>query len=111
MNAAARFLSQSSVSRTWVASVILSRVQLTTMSLLMAILISALGIVYVTNTTRSMNASLQQLQAERDRLHVQWGQLLLEKSTWLMQARIQQIASNKLGMVVPDNKSVVIINE
>ncbi|MHB1947519.1 MAG: cell division protein FtsL [Gammaproteobacteria bacterium] len=111
MNAAARFLSQSSVSRTWVISVLMSKAQLSTLTLLVAVLMSALSIVYVTNNTRSLNASLQQMQAERDRLHVQWGQLLLEKSTWIMQARIQQIASNKLGMVVPNSKSVVIVNE
>lgn len=111
MNAAARFLSQSSVSRTWVISVLMAKAQLSTLTLLVAVLMSALSIVYVTNNTRSLNANLQQMQAERDHLHVQWGQLLLEKSTWIMQARIQQIASNKLGMVVPNSKSVVIVNE
>ncbi len=44
-------------------------------------------------------------------LHVQRGQLLLERSTWMMQARIQPIAENKLGMIIPDHKSVVIVHE
>lgn len=111
MNAAARFLSQSTVSRTWVVSILLSKAQFSLFTLIVSTLISALSIVYVTNTTRSLNANVQQALAERDHLHVQWGQLLLEKSTWIMQARIQQIASHKLGMVIPNSKSVVIVNE
>lgn len=111
MNAAGRYLSQSSVSRTWVVSVFLSKTQLSVCTLIAGVLMSALSIVYVTNCSRSLNAGLQQTLAERDRLHIQWGQLLLEKSTWMMQARIQQVASDKLGMMVPNNKSVVIVNE
>ena len=111
MNAAGRFLSQSTVSRTWVFSLLLSRAQLSLFTMLSAILISALSIVYVTNTSRTLNAGIQQTLADRDHLHVQWGQLLLEKSTWIMQARIQQVASDKLDMVLPNSKSVVIVNE
>jgi len=111
MNAAARLLSQSTVSRTWVVSVLLSKAQYSLFVLILGVLVSSLSIVYVTNVSRSLTATTQQAFAERDRLHVQWGQLLLEKSTWLMQARIQQVASDKLGMVVPDSKSVVIVNE
>lgn len=111
MNAAARFLSQSTVSRTWVISVLLSKAQFTLCILSVAVLMSALSIVYVTNASRSLNANYQQSLTERDHLHVQWGQLLLEKSTWIMQARVQKVAEDKLDMIVPDNKSVVIVNE
>lgn len=111
MNSAARLVSQSTLSKAWVFSVLLSRKQFVLFGLISAVLISALSIVYVTNTTRSFNAALQQILTERDRLHIQWGQLLLEKSTWIMQARVQQIAEDKLGMVIPNNKSVVIVNE
>jgi cell division protein FtsL len=111
MNSAARFLSQNPISRTWVVSVLLSKVQFSLITLSIAVLVSALSIVYVTNYSRELNASLQQAFTDRDHLHIQWGQLLLEKSTLTMQARIQQVASNKLGMVIPNNKSVVIVNE
>ncbi len=110
MNAAARLFSQSTVSRTWLLSVLISKVQFGRYLLILAVLMSALSMVYVTNTTRSLNAGLQQTLAERDHLHIQWGQLLLEKSTWIMQARVQQVASDKLGMVVPEGKSLVIVD-
>jgi cell division protein FtsL len=109
MNAAARMFNQGALSRGWAVSFLLERAQFSSMVLVLAILTSALSMVYVTNMTRTMNAALQQTVVERDHMHVQWGQLLLEKSTWMMQARVQQVAEEKLGMVFPDNKSVVIV--
>ncbi len=109
MNAAARFTHQGELSRSWAIVVLWSRTQFSTLVLLLAIITSALSIVYVTNATRSMSAGIQQSLLERDHLHVQWSQLLLEKSTWITQARVQHIAEKQLGMVVPRGKSVVIV--
>jgi len=109
MNAAARF-NQGVLSRGWAISVFLTRVQFSTLIVGLTILSSALMMVYITNCTRCLNASLQQSLVDRDHLYVQHGQLLLEKSTWMMQARVQQIAEDKLGMVVPTGKSVIIVN-
>jgi cell division protein FtsL len=110
MNAAARMFNQGVLSRGWAVAVFVSRAQLSTVLLIIAVLTSALSIVYVTNTSRSLNAGLQQTLADRDRIHIQWGRLLLEKSTWMVQARVQQIAEDQLQMVLPNSKSVVIIN-
>jgi len=111
MNTAARLVSQGALSRSWVISVLLKRSQLPLLAMVISVLLSALSVIYITNTTRSLNATIQQTLAERERLHVQWGQLLLEKSTWIMQARIQNLAEGKLGMLIPDSKSVVVVNE
>lgn len=108
MNAAARF-NQGVLSRGWAATVFLTRARFSTIVLVLSILTSALSIIYVTNATRSLNASLQQNLVERDHLHVQWSKLLLEKSTWMMQARVEAIAEKHLGMIIPDAKSVVIV--
>lgn len=111
MNTAARLVNQRVLSRSWVMSVLLKRSQLPLLAMMTSVLFSALTVIYMTNTTRSLNASIQQTLAEREQLHVQWGQLLLEKSTWIMQARIQNLAEGKLGMLIPDSKSVVVVNE
>lgn len=111
MNTAARLVNQRVLSRSWVMSVLLKRSQLPLLAMVISVLFSALTVIYMTNTTRSLNASIQQTFAEREQLHVQWGQLLLEKSTWIMQARIQNLAEGKLGMVIPDSKSVVVVTE
>ncbi len=111
MNAAARLLNQGVLSRGWVISIFFNRSQMPLAVLVFGVLVSALSVIYITNMARSLNANIEQTLLERQQLHVQWGQLLLEKSTWIMQARIQNIAEGKLGMVVPNNKSVVVVNE
>ena len=110
MNAAARLLNQGVLSRGWVVSVFLARFDITLFVLVSAVLISALSLVYLTNSARSLNAGIEQLYAEHDQLHIQRGQLLLEKSTLTMQARVQAIAEERLGMVVPEGKAVVIVD-
>ena len=110
MNAAARMLNQGVLSRGWAISFFLAKSQLSTMILVLAVLSSALSIIYVTNITRTLNANIQQNLTMHDTLHVQWGQLLLEKSTWMVQARVQQVAEEKLQMVIPDSKSVMIVD-
>lgn len=113
MNAAARLMQQSGsgLSRVWVIGVALSRVQLLTLSLVSAVLMTSLSLIYVTNTARNLQAGIQETLAERNQLHVQWGQLLLEKGTWTMQARVENVAEQQMNMMVPDHKSVVIVNE
>lgn len=112
MNAAARLLSQQgSVARSWVVSVILSTVQFSLLTMVTAVLVSALSIVYVTNTSRNLTAGIQQTLVERNQLHIQWSQLLLEKSSWVTSARVQHVAESNLDMVTPDRKSLVIVKE
>jgi len=110
MNAAARLFNQGVLSRGWALTVFFSKVPVATLVLVLAVLSSALSVVYITNATRSTNATLEQSIYEQQQIHIQWGRLLLEKSTWMMQARVQEIAEDTLDMVVPDSKSVVIIN-
>lgn len=111
MNAAGRLVHQSTVSRHLVLAHLLTRKQVTVMLLGLSVLLSAMSIIYVTHMTRILHASFQHNIVEQDRLHIERGQLLLERSTWMMQARIQQIAEKKLGMIIPDNKSVVVVRE
>jgi cell division protein FtsL len=111
MNAAARLLNQGELSRGWVMTVFLSRFHFTSSLLVMLTLLSALSLIYVTNSARTLNAHVQQSIDEKDRLQLQWNQLLLEKSSMLMQSRIENIAEERLSMVFPDSKVVVMVNE
>lgn len=110
MNAAARLLNQGVLSRGWVVSVFLTRFDVSLFVLVFAVLISALSLIYVTNSARSLNASIEQSYAEHDQLHIQRGQLLLERSTLTMQARVQDIAEEHLNMVIPEGKAIVIVD-
>jgi cell division protein FtsL len=111
MNAAARLVHQSVLSRHFVLTHLLTRRQIAVLILGLAVLFSALSVIYVTHVTRVMHATYQHNLADQNRLHVERGQLLLERSTWMMQSRIEKIAEGKLGMFIPGNKSVVIIHE
>lgn len=109
MNAAARLLTHSHISRTWVVSVIVDNLEFSRILLIVALLMSALSMIYVTNVNRDLNADIQQTLIERNQLHVEWGQLLLQKTTWTRQLRIEQVAEEKLNMIAPDN--IITIKE
>lgn len=111
MNAAARLFNQGELSRAWVFSLFLNRFQWMWVLFAFGVISSALCLIYVTNSTRSLHASIQQEEALHDRLYVQWGQLLLEKSSLTTQTRVQTIAENKLAMRMPEGKSLIVINE
>lgn len=111
MNAAARLVHQSILSRHLLRGQFLSKKHAGIAMLALFVLLSALSVIYVTHVTRVLHASLSHHLQEQDRLHVETGQLLLERSTWMVQSRVQQAAESKLGMVIPDTKSVIVIHE
>ena len=111
MNAAARLVHQGAISRQYLLVLSVTKRQKAVFMLATAVLLSALATIYITHVSRLMHAGLQHSLFEQDRLHVEHGQLLLERSAWMMQGRIQTLAENKLGMVIPDSKSVVIVQE
>ena len=89
------------------AGALVDRLSFTLPILLVAMVFSALSVIYISNEVRSMSAGLQHARAERIALHMEWEQLTLEKSTLIMQARVQRFAENRLGMTMPDVQSVV----
>lgn len=111
MNAAARLVHQSTVSRHLVFVNLFTRKQFFMLFLAASVIMSALSVIYVTHASRVLYATYQHNLAEKNHLYVERAQLLLERGTWTMQARIQKYAEAKLGMVIPDHKSVVIVHE
>ncbi len=78
-------------------------------SLALAVLMSALGVVYAKHYSRKLFVELTALQQTRDELNVEWGQLQLEQSTWATHGRIEKLARNKLKMTQVDYNKVIII--
>ena len=111
MNAAARLVHQNTVTRHLVLVHLLTRRQMGLLLMAAAVIFSALAVIYVTHTSRVLYATYQHKLGEKNHLYVERAQLLLERGTWMMQARIQTYAESKLGMVMPDHKSVVIVHE
>ena len=50
--------------------------------MLVATVFSAMGVVYSSFETRRLIGKYQELQSEEYSMQVEWGQLLLEQSTW-----------------------------
>jgi cell division protein FtsL len=77
--------------------------------LLLAVLASAISAIYARHASRTLFIELQSLVDGRDRLNIEWGRLQIEQSTWASPARIEQMATSRLGMRVPDPSQVVIV--
>ena len=77
--------------------------------LFFACLLTGLAVVITTHMTRVQFAELQRLEQEENQLQTEWGQLLLEEAAWATPARIEQIATERLEMRIPDVNDVEVI--
>lgn len=68
----------------------------------LGVIATALGLIYSSHLCRDYYAQLQQLEGRRWQLEEDYSRLLLERSTLASPHRVQRIASEELGMHVPD---------
>ena len=54
--------------------------------------------------------SCKQLKDEGNELEVKWGQLLIEQSTFGVEGRVEEKATNELQMQLPVPAEIVIVN-
>ncbi|KAF0808963.1 cell division protein FtsL [Alcanivorax sp. S71-1-4] len=73
------------------------------------LVITAVAVSYSVHQARKLTAQSQQLQREQYRLHTEWGQLLLEESTWGSFARVEQLARQELKMKQPAASERVVV--
>lgn len=77
--------------------------------LFFALMFSALGLVNSQHKARNLYIALEQANQTAKQVNQEYGQLQLEQSTWAMHSRIEQIATQKLQMQVPDAKRVQVV--
>lgn len=70
---------------------------------------SALGVVASTQEVRRDVNQLETLRREAAQLQVEWGQYLLEESTWAAYSRVEGIATQELNMLAPTSERVVMV--
>ncbi|MDB6092348.1 MAG: cell division protein FtsL [Gammaproteobacteria bacterium] len=70
---------------------------------------SAAGAIYCKHRARELFVELEQLNARRDNLEIEWGQLQLEQSAWSTHAFVERVASTKLHMAMPPPKEIEIV--
>ena len=79
------------------------------MLLWLAVLCSAIAVVYVTFDVRRHTQQLAELDTSAQGLRVETGQLLLERSALAAYARVEQVATEQLNMRVPSGHEIVVV--
>ena len=86
------------------------RTHISVLVIALLVLLSAIAIVLSQHYSRALVTELQALYVERDNLDIEWGQLLLEQSTWATPSRVEHVAVEKLDMRVPGRDNFVVIS-
>lgn len=73
------------------------------------VLVSALAVVASTHQTRNKVDRLETLRRDAAELQVVWGQYMLEQSTWAAYSRVERLAREELGMVLPRFDDIVMV--
>jgi len=77
--------------------------------LIVAVLMSAIALVYNKHQSRKLFVELQHLKQQVTELNIEWGQLQLEQSAWTDHGRIERIARERLLMKQPVAEEVIFI--
>ncbi len=80
-------------------------------ALWLAIMVSGVGVVHATHLSRQLFNELENKRRITSDLHVEWGQYLLEQSTWAAYSRVEQIAAEELDMQTPAYDRMVIVQQ
>ena len=75
----------------------------------LAVLGSAMQVIYARHNARNMFVHLEKLNAERDSLEMERGRLQLEQSYWSSHAFVERVANAKLQMNLPQTRDVRIV--
>ncbi len=75
---------------------------------LIAVVSSAVGVVFMRHESRQLFVALQEAQNERDVARVEWSRLQLEQA-WLGDAgRVERLSREQLDMAVPEDIGILV---
>jgi cell division protein FtsL len=74
-----------------------------------AVLGSGVAVVYARQEHRQAYVQLTKLLRERDEINIEFSRLQLEQATWAETNRIEQVATERLGMVFPQAAELVVV--
>jgi len=75
----------------------------------LAVLASAMAVIYATHENRKYFVELQALENQRDEMEIDWGRLQLEQGAWATHGRIEKLARKQLDMIIPPTQTVVVV--
>ena len=87
------------------------RMPLAAVGLLLAVVVSAIGVVYTAHRSRELFRSLEQARRDQNEIQIEWRQLLLERSTLASHARVEAIADKELQMKLPEGEINMVVIE
>ena len=77
--------------------------------LVLAIVGTAVAVVYERYRHRQLFVELTRAERERDELNIEFGRLQLEQATWAESNRVDQVARMRLGLVFPRTEDIVVL--
>ena len=77
--------------------------------LTLGVLGSGIAVVYARQQHRQAYVELTRLQKQRDEINIEFSRLQLEQATWSEPNRIEQVATERLGMQFPEAADVVVL--
>ena len=77
--------------------------------LVAAVLGSGIAVVYARQEHRQAYVQLNQLVRARDELDIEFSRLQLEQATWAETNRIEQVATERVGMRFPAAAELVVV--
>jgi cell division protein FtsL len=78
--------------------------------LIVAIMASAVAVVYVKYQTRLLFVDLQAMRGQREALDVEWDDLRLEEAALSNTVRVERHARHQLDMHLPERREMRIID-
>ncbi|MFV8571816.1 cell division protein FtsL [Marinobacter sp. SBS5] len=82
---------------------------LVSLVLILALTVSAIGVVVSAHENRELFNTLSTLQQQRDAHEREWSQLLLEQSALSAHGRVEKLAAERFGMRVPGRQDIVLV--
>ena len=74
-----------------------------------SVLASGIAVVYARQQHRQAYVQLTRLLKQRDEINIEFSRLQLEQATWAETNRIEQVATERLGMVFPASAELVVV--
>ena len=74
-----------------------------------SVLVTSISVIETAYQTRQMYSALQELRAERNRLTIEWGRLMLERGAVSADMRIDAMARDHLSLSPPGRDNVIMM--
>jgi len=84
----------------------MSNLRMVVVCLVVINLVTAMGVIYSKHHSRMLFKQTRSLSNAIDRARVDWGRLQIEEGTLARYGRIEEIASEELGMRMPDHDQI-----